>query len=65
MRYNGYMADNETTSCYSYKVEMVVQILAPDEKSAREKLDANGGYVSSRNVILMDSVHLYTEAKEE
>jgi len=59
------MADNETTSCYSYKVEMVVQILAPDEKTAREKLDANGGYVSSRNVILMDSISLYTEAKEE
>ncbi len=59
------MADNETTSCYSYKVEMVVQILAPDEKAAREKLDANGGYVSSRNVILMDSISLYTEAKEE
>jgi len=59
------MADNETTSCYSYKVEMVIQILAPDEKAAREKLDANGGYVSSRNVTLMDSISLYTEAKEE
>lgn len=55
----------ETTSCFSYKVEMVVQILAKDEKTAREQLDKSGGYVSSRNVTLMDSVSLYTEAVEE
>ena len=59
------MAENETTSCYSYKVEMVVQVLAKDEKTARELLDKNGGYVSSRNVTLVDSVALYTEAVEE
>jgi len=59
------MENNETTICYSYKVELVVQILAPDEKKAREKLDANGGHVSSRDVTLMDSVTLYTEAKPE
>lgn len=56
---------SEATSCFSYKVEMVVQILAKDEKTAREQLDKSGGYVSSRNVTLMDSVTLYTEAKEE
>ena len=55
----------EATSCFSYKVEMVVQILAKDEKTAKEQLDKSGGYVSSRNVTLMDSVTLYTEAKEE
>lgn len=59
------MADNETTSCFSYKVEMVVQILASDEKTARDLLDKSGGYVSSRNVTLMDSVALYTEAKDK
>jgi hypothetical protein len=56
---------SETTSCFSYKVEMVVQILAKDEKTAKEQLDKSGGYVSSRNVTLVDSVTLYTEAKEE
>lgn len=56
---------SEATSCFSYKVEMVVQILAKDEKAAKEQLDKSGGYVSSRNVTLMDSVTLYTEAKEE
>jgi hypothetical protein len=59
------VADNEITSCYSYKVEMVVQVLAKDEKTARELLDKSGGYVSSRTVNLMDSVSLYTEAVEE
>jgi hypothetical protein len=59
------MADNETTSCFSYKVEMVVQVLASDEKTARDLLDKSGGYVSSRTVNLMDSVSLYTEAKDK
>lgn len=59
------MAENEITSCFSYKVEMVVQVLAKDEKTARDLLDKNGGYVSSRTVNLMDSVALYTEAVEE
>ena len=59
------MADNESTSCYSYKVEMVIQILAKDEKTAREQLDKNGGYVSSRKVNLMDAVELYAEVEED
>ena len=54
------MTENETTSCFTYKVEMVVQILAKDEKSSREQLDKNGGYVSNRTVILMDSVSLFS-----
>jgi hypothetical protein len=59
------MADNEATSCYSYKVEMVVQILAKDEATAREQLDKNGGYVSNRTVSLMDSVSLFSGNTEE
>ena len=59
------MAENETTSCYSYKVEMVVQILAKDEVAAREQLDKNGGYVSNRTVTLMDSVSLFSGNTDE
>jgi len=59
------MAENETTSCYSYKVEMVVQILAKDEVAAREQLDKNGGYVSNRTVTLMDSVSLFSGNVDE
>jgi hypothetical protein len=58
------MENNDTTSCYSYKLEMVIQILAKDEKTAREKLDKDGGYVSSRKVNLMDAVELYAELEE-
>lgn len=49
----------EETNCYTYKVEMIIQILAEDEESARSQLDKNGGYITSRKVSLMDSVSLY------
>jgi hypothetical protein len=54
------MAENEKTSCFTYKVEMVVQILSKDEVTAREQLDKNGGYVSNRVVKLMDSIPLFS-----
>ena len=54
------MADKaEYTSCYTYKVEMIIQILAEDEPKAVEQLEKNGGYVTSRKVTLMDSVPLF------
>ena len=49
----------EATSCYTYKVEMIVQILAEDEPTASEQLEKQGGYVTSRKVTLMDSVPLF------
>ena len=49
----------EDTSCFTYKVEMSVQILAEDETKASEQLEKNGGYVTSRTVTLMDSVPLF------
>jgi hypothetical protein len=49
----------EETNCYTYKVEMIIQVLAGDEESAREQLDKNGGYVTTRKVKLMDSVPLF------
>jgi hypothetical protein len=52
----------EDTSCFTYKVEMIVQILAEDEVKASEQLEKNGGYVTSRKVILMDSVPLFNGA---
>ena len=49
----------EETSCFTYKVEMIIQILAEDELKASEQLEKNGGYVTSRNVSLIDSVSLF------
>lgn len=53
------MAENENTSCFTYKVEMIIQILAPDQDTARLQLDDKGGYVTSRKVTFMDSVQVY------
>ena len=53
------MAENENTSCYTYKVEMIIQILSDNELSARAQLDEKGGYVTSRKVTFMDSVQVY------
>ena len=53
------MAENENTSCFTYKVEMIIQILAEDEVTARAQLDDKGGYVTSRKVSFMDSIQVY------
>ena len=48
------MAENENTSCFTYKVEMIIQILAADQETARMQLDEKGGYVTSRKVTYLD-----------
>ena len=48
-----------STHAYTYEVKMVVQILAEDEKEARSRLDNQGGYVTSREVALKDSIPLF------
>ena len=53
------MSDIENTTCYTYKVEMIIQILAADEATAKSQLDDKGGYVTSRKVTFMDSVQVY------
>lgn len=55
------------TEVYTYAVSMVVQIIAPNEEIAREKLDRDGGYVSKRDVSLLNIVRVYTDedAKEK
>jgi hypothetical protein len=54
----------EETNCYSYHVDMIIQVLAEDEESARNLLDEKGGYVTSRKVTLMDSVSLFNGDKK-
>ena len=49
----------EDTNCYTYRVEMIIQILAEDEPKAVDQLEKNGGYVTSRKVTLMDSIPLF------
>lgn len=54
-----------TTHCYTYEVTMLIQVLGDDEKSAREQLDKQGGYVTKRTVVLADSVALFNGVKEK
>ena len=54
----------ENTTCYTYKVEMLIQVLAKDEPTALEQLEKSGGYVTDRQVNLMDSVSLYNGQKD-
>ena len=53
-------AEKETT-CYTYKVEMIIQVLAEDIESANAKLDEQGGYVSSRQVVLLNTNSVYVD----
>jgi hypothetical protein len=53
------------TRAFTYEVTMIVQILAEDEKEARSRLDGQGGYVTSREVSLKDSVPLFNGKTED
>ena len=52
---------NEQTSCYTYKIEMIVQVLATSEPEAVEILNEKGGHLTYRNTKLLDSVLLLSE----
>lgn len=56
--------DVKETSCYSYEVLMVIQVIADSRESADEKLDKEGGYVTKREVSLKDVVPLYSGSKD-
>jgi hypothetical protein len=49
------------TNCYTYKVEMIVQVLSSAEHFAKVILEERGGYVSSRKVTLINSFDLYED----
>lgn len=53
------------THVYTYEVKMIVQILAESEKEARSRLDNQGGYVSSRDVKLKDSIPLFNGKEKD
>lgn len=55
--------DNDVTKCFTYNVDMIIQVLAENEIIAREKLDKEGGYVTKRDVKLLDSIALYSGDK--
>ena len=48
----------EKTNCYTYKVEMIIQILAKDLLTAADKLNTLGGHITSRKVELLETTQL-------
>ncbi len=48
----------EKTNCYTYKVEMIVQILAKDLLTAANTLNTLGGHMTSRKVELLETTEL-------
>ncbi len=57
--------EKDSTKCYTYAVTMIIQVLADNEQSAKEKLDKEGGYVTKRTTVLVDAVSLFSgDAKE-
>jgi hypothetical protein len=58
-------AEKVTTSCFTYEVTMVVQVLASSRDAADKQLEENGGYVSKRDVVLKDAVELYSGKPEK
>lgn len=55
----------EATQAFTFEVKMLVQVLGNDATKAREQLDAQGGYVTRRDVELVSSVALYNGTEEK
>ena len=58
------LKENESTTCFSYEVVMTVQVFAKDLEEANQKLDAQGGHVSRREVKLKDTVKIYDGSED-
>jgi hypothetical protein len=59
------MAKEKITQCFSFKVEMLVHIIADDEETAKTQLDEKGGIVTKREVKLLNTTTLYGEKEKE
>lgn len=46
---------------FTYNVNMLIQVLGDDEEAARKKLDTEGGFVSKREVTLVNTAELHNE----
>jgi hypothetical protein len=57
--------EEKETNCYTYKVEMTVQVFAENLDQANDRLESNGGYVSSREVVLLNTNTVYESTDDE
>ena len=49
------------TQCFSFKVTMLVHIIADNEDVAKAQLDEKGGIVTKRDVELLNAIPLFGE----
>ena len=56
---------SEKTNCYTYKVELTLQVLAKDQISAFKKLETDGGHLTNRVVTLDKTTPLFAEENEK
>lgn len=50
---------NEESTCYTYEIKMVVQVIADSKEAADAKVDQQGGHITYRSVDLVDSAPLF------
>lgn len=53
--------ETKKTQVFSYKVTMMVHIVADSETEAKSQLDEKGGIVTKRDVELLNTAELYGE----
>jgi hypothetical protein len=53
-----------TTSCYTFEVTMIIQIVANSEEEATIRLNESGGYSSKRDVSLKKVIEIHSEDVE-
>ena len=57
--------DTPISKVFTYQVNMIIQILAEDEDMAKAKLDRDGGYITKRDLELLNVAVLHNETKEK
>jgi hypothetical protein len=57
--------DIPVSKVFTYQVNMIIQVLAEDEDMAKAKLDRDGGYITKRDLELLNVAILHNEPKEK
>jgi hypothetical protein len=57
--------EENQTVCYTYDVNMTIQVFAENLEAANHKLDAEGGYISSRTVKLVNTNTVYESKNDD
>lgn len=55
----------EPTMCFTYQVTMLVQVIGTDEYKAQKQLDEQGGFLTKREVTLVDAKELCSNFRKD